>query len=177
MPIYLDPRVIEGSLLSLDNDIKHDSIISTMNGLELSILENRLKTTVEKLKNLLVTFNTLKHDFEHSLTQHVHPQQFGGQSCKCPHTYFCSGGWYQPSLVGGVERGSTFMAHCNTPFPRSPNSTGSPSSPSNAESESESNIMPPLEMVTSGSGSSEEEESNGSEGKQDWKSARKREVI
>jgi hypothetical protein len=51
MPIYLDPRVIEGSLYSLDNDIKHSSIISTMNGLELSVLENRMKTTVEELKS------------------------------------------------------------------------------------------------------------------------------
>jgi hypothetical protein len=59
MPIYLDPRVIEGSLLSLDNDIKHDSIISTMNGLELSILENRLKTMVEEFK---VTFEGIEFD-------------------------------------------------------------------------------------------------------------------
>jgi CheY-specific phosphatase CheX len=78
MPIYLDPRVIEGSLLSLDNDIKHHLIVSMMNGLELSVLENHLKTTIEELKNLSVEFNTFKRDLELSLTQHFHPQQFGG---------------------------------------------------------------------------------------------------
>jgi archaellum component FlaC len=71
--IYLDPRVIEGSLYSLDNNTKYNLIMSTMNGLELSVLENRLKTTVEELQNLSVKFNTFKHDLEHSLTQHLHP--------------------------------------------------------------------------------------------------------
>jgi archaellum component FlaC len=78
MPIYLDPRVIEGSLHSLDNDIKHHSITATMNGLELSVLEHRVKDTIEELKNLSVDFNTFKHDLEHSLTQHLHPQQLSG---------------------------------------------------------------------------------------------------
>jgi hypothetical protein len=45
--------------------------------------------------------------------------------------------------------------------------TGSSSSSTNAESESD--IMPPLEEVTSGSGSSEEE-SDRSEGEEDWQS-------
>jgi hypothetical protein len=164
MLIYLDPRVIEGTLLSLDNYIRHHTIVSTMNGLEHSVLENRLKTTVEELKNLSVKFNTFKHNLEHSLTQHLHPQQLSGQPCECPHAYFCSGGQCCLSSVGGVA----FAAHCNNPFPRSPNSTGSSSSSTNAESESD--IMPPLEEVTSGSGSSEEE-GDGSEGKEDWQSA------
>jgi hypothetical protein len=167
----LDPRVIEGSLLSLDNDIRHHSIISTMNGLEHSVLENRLKTTVEDLKNLSVEFNTFKRDLEHSLMQHPHPQQFGGRACECPHTYYCSSGQVQSTLVGGVECGSSFAVCCNTPFPQSPGSTGSPSSPSNSESKSKSDVMPPLEDVTSKSGGSEEEESDGSESKEDWKSA------
>jgi archaellum component FlaC len=78
MPIYLDPRVIEGSLYSLNNDMKHHLITATMDGLEVSVLEHRLKDTVEELKNLSVNFNTFKRDLEHSLTQHLHPQQFGG---------------------------------------------------------------------------------------------------
>jgi hypothetical protein len=170
MPIYLDPRVIEGSLYSLGNDTKHNSIMSTMNGLELSVLENRLKTTVEELKNLSVELNTCKCDLKHSLTQHLHPQQFGGQACECPHTYYYSSGWSRLSTVEGVECGSSFTVCCNTPLPRSPGSTGSPSSPFNTKSKSESDIMPPLEDVTSGSGGSEEEESNGSQGEEDWKS-------
>jgi hypothetical protein len=78
MPIYLDPRVIEGSLYSLDNDMKHHSITATMNGLEVSVLEHRLKDTIEELKNLSVSFTTFKNNLEHSLIQHLHPQQFGG---------------------------------------------------------------------------------------------------
>jgi hypothetical protein len=131
-------------------------------------MEHRLKDTIEDLKNLSVKFNTFKCNLKHSLTQHLHPQQFSGRVCECLHAYFCSGGQYRPSSVGGVEHGSTFAAWCNTPFPRSPNSTGSSSSSTNAESES--NIMPPLKEVTSGSGSSEEEEGNGSEGEEDWQS-------
>jgi hypothetical protein len=131
MPIYLDPRVIEGSLLSLDNNIRHHFIVSTMNGLEHSILENRLKMMVEELKNLSVEFNTFKHNLEHSLTQHLHPQQFSGRSYECPNAYFCSGGRYRLSLIGGVECGSSFAAHCNIPFLRSLNSTGSSGSSTN----------------------------------------------
>jgi hypothetical protein len=156
-------------LYSLDNDIKHHFITSMMNGLEVLVLEHRLKDTIMELKNLSVNFNTFKNDLEHSLTQHLHPQQFGGRVCECPHAYFCSGGWYCPSLVGGVERGSTFAARCNTPFPRSPNSTGLSSSTANSEAESD--IMPPLEEVSPESGDSEEEEGDGSEGEEDWKSA------
>jgi hypothetical protein len=99
MPIYLDPRVIEGSLQPLDNDAKHNSIVLTINGLELSVLENRLKTMVEELKNLSVDFNTSQCDLEHSLTQHFHPLQFGGWACECPHTYFCSSGQTRSVMI------------------------------------------------------------------------------
>jgi CheY-specific phosphatase CheX len=78
MPIYLDPRVIEGSLYSLNDDIRHNSITTLMNGMEVSVLEHRLKDTIEELKNLSVNFNSFKNDLEHSLTQHLNPQQFGG---------------------------------------------------------------------------------------------------
>jgi hypothetical protein len=89
--------------------------------------------------------------------------------CECPHAYFCSGGRYHPSSVGGVEHGSTFAMRCNAPFPWSPNSTGLSSS--TASSESEFNIMPSLEEVSSESGNLEEEESDGSKGEEDWQSA------
>jgi hypothetical protein len=164
MPIYLDPRVIEGSLHALNDDIKHHCITTLMNGMEVSVLEHRLKDTIEELKNLSVNFNSFKNDLEHSLTQPLHPQQFGGQSCECPHSYFCSGGQYRSSSSGGVECGSTFAACCNTPFPQSPNATGSSSS--TAHSRSESDIMPPLEEVTPESGNIEEE-SDRSESKED----------
>jgi hypothetical protein len=141
MSIYLDPRVIEGSLYSLNNNIKHHFITSTMNSLEVSVLEHRVKDMIEELKKLSVNFNAFKLDLEHSLTQRLHPQQFNGRVCECLYTYFCSGGWYCPSSVGGVERGSSFAAPCNTPFPRSLNSTGSSSSTANTKSKS--NIMPP----------------------------------
>jgi hypothetical protein len=121
MPIYLDPRVIEGSLHTLNDDIKHHCITMLMNGMEVSVLEHRLKDTIEELKNLSVSFNSFKNDLKHSLTQHLHPQQFSGRSCECPHSYFCSGGRYRSSPSGGVEHGSTFAACCNTPFPHPKN--------------------------------------------------------
>jgi hypothetical protein len=167
MPIYLDPRVIEGSLYSLDNDIKHHFITSTMNGLEVSVLEHRLKDTIMELKNLSVEFNTFKNNLEHSLMQHFHPRQVGGRVCECPHTYFCSGGRYRPSSVGGVEHGSSFAAHCNTPFPQSLNLSGSSSSSSNTKDNS--GVMAPLEEVTSGLGNSEKE-GDRSEDEEDWRS-------
>jgi hypothetical protein len=46
--------------------------------LELSALENNLKIAVDKLKKLSVDFNAFKCDLKHTLTQHLHPQQFGG---------------------------------------------------------------------------------------------------
>jgi hypothetical protein len=49
-----------------------------MNGLEVSVLEHRVKDTMEELKKLSVDFHTFKLDLEHSLTQHLHPQQFSG---------------------------------------------------------------------------------------------------
>jgi hypothetical protein len=158
MPIYLDPRVIEGSLHSLNDDIKHHCITTLMNGMEVVVLEHRLKDTIEELKNLSVNFNSFKNDLKHSLTQHLHPQQFSGRVCECPHSYFGSGGQYCLSSSGGVECGSTFAAHCNTPFPWSSNPTGSTSF--TTHSGSESDIMPPLKEISPGSGSSKEEESD-----------------
>jgi hypothetical protein len=169
MPIYLDPRVIEGSLYTLDNNVKQHSITTLINGMEVAVLEHRLQDTIKEMKNLSVAFNTFKNDFEHSLTQHLLPRQVGGRLCECPHSYFCSGGWNRPSSVGGVERGSTFAASCNTPFPRASDSTGLSSSTANTKSESD--IMPPLEEVSSESRDSEEEESDGSKSKEDWQSA------
>jgi hypothetical protein len=169
MPIYLDPQVIEGSLYTLDNSVKQHSITTLINGMEVAVLEHQLQDMVKEMKNLSVTFNTFKNDIKHSLTQHLLPRQVGGRVCECPHSYFCSGGRNQPSSAGGLERGSTFAAHCNTPFPRSPNSTGSSSSTANSTSESD--IMPPLEEVSPESGSSEEEESNGSKSEEDWQGA------
>jgi hypothetical protein len=169
MPIYLDPRVIEGSLYTLDNNIKQHAITTLINGMEVAVLEHRLQDTVKEMKNLSVAFGTLKKDIEHSLTQHLLPRQIGGRVCECPHTYFCSGGRNRPSSVGGLERGSVFAARCNTPFARSPESTGSSSTA--ADSESESDIMPPLEEVSSESGNSKEEEGNRSESEEDWQSA------
>jgi CheY-specific phosphatase CheX len=73
MPIYLDPRVIEGSLHSLNDNIKHHCIATLMNGMEVAVMEHRLKDMIEELKNLSVNFNSFKNDLEHSLTQHLHP--------------------------------------------------------------------------------------------------------
>jgi hypothetical protein len=71
----------------------------------------------------------------------------------------------------GLECGSSFTVCCNTPFPRSLGLTRCSSPPSNAESESGSDILPPLEKVSPESGNSEKEEDNRSEGKEDRKSA------
>jgi hypothetical protein len=168
MPIYLDPRVIEGSLYTLDNNVKQHSITTLINGMEVAVLEHRLQDTIKEMKNLSVAFNTFKKDIEHSLTQHLLPHQVSGRLCECPHSYFCSGGRNRLSSAGGLERGSTFAIRCNTPFPGTLNSTRS-TSPT-AHSESESNIMPPLEAVSPESRSSEEEESDGSKSEEDWQS-------
>jgi hypothetical protein len=169
MPIYLDPRVIEGSLYTLDNNVKQHAITTLINGMEVAVLEHRLQDTVKEMKNLSVAFNTFKKDIEHSLMQHLLPRQVGGRSCECPHHYFCSGGRNRPSSVGGLERGSVFAVRCNTPFARSPDSTGSSSTA--ADTESESDILPPLEEVSPESGCSEEEKSDGSKSEEDWQSA------
>jgi hypothetical protein len=108
MPIYLDPRVIEGSLHTLDNSVKQHAITTLINGMEVAVLEHRLQDTVKEMKKLSVAFNTFKKDIEHSLMQHLLPHQVGGRLCECPHSYFCNGGWNRPSSVGGLERGSTF---------------------------------------------------------------------
>jgi hypothetical protein len=168
MPIYLDPRVIKGSLYSLNNNIKQHCITMLINGMEVAVLEHRLQDMVKEMKNLSVAFNTFKNDLKHSLMQHLLPRQVGGQLCECPHSYFCSGGRNRLSSLGGVERGSTFAARCNTPFAWSSDSTGLSSSTANTESES--NIMPPLEEVSPESGSSEEE-GDRSKSKEDWQSA------
>jgi hypothetical protein len=60
MPIYLGPRVIEGSLHSLDNNIRHVGIMLTMNGLELSVLKTRSKVIHEEFEKLSVKFKTLQ---------------------------------------------------------------------------------------------------------------------
>jgi hypothetical protein len=78
MPIYLDPRVIEGSLYTLDNNVKQHAITTLINGMEVAVLEHRLQDTVKEMKLLSVAFNTLKKDIEHSLTQHLLPRQIGG---------------------------------------------------------------------------------------------------
>jgi hypothetical protein len=169
MPIYLDPRVIEGSLYTLDNNIKQQAITTLINGMEVAVLEHRLQDTVKEMKLLSVAFNTLKKDIEHSLTQHILPRQIGGRQCECPHGYFCSGGRNRPSSAGGLERGSVFAVRCNTPFARSPESTGLSSTAPNTESESD--VMPPLEEVSSESRDSEEEKGDGSESEADWQSA------
>jgi hypothetical protein len=78
MPIYLDPRVIEGSLYTLDNNVKQHSITTLINGMEVVVLEHRLQDTVKEMKNLSVTFNTFKNDIKHSLMQHLLPCQVGG---------------------------------------------------------------------------------------------------
>jgi hypothetical protein len=92
MPIYLDPRVIEGSLYTLDNNVKQHSITTLINGMEVAVLEHQLQDAVKEMKNLSVTFNTFKKDIKHSLTQRLLPHQIGGLSCERPHSYFCSGG-------------------------------------------------------------------------------------
>jgi hypothetical protein len=169
MPVYLDPRVIEGSLYTLDNNVRQHVVTMLINGMEVAVLEHHLQDTVKEMKNFSVAFNTFKKDMEHSLTQHLLPRQVGGQMCECPHSYFCSGGRNHPSSAGGLERGSVFAARCNTPFTQSPDSTGSSSSTANTQSESD--IMPPLEEVSSESGSSEEEKGDGSKSEEDWQSA------
>jgi hypothetical protein len=167
MPIYLDPWVIEGSLYTLDNNVKQHAITTLINGMEVAVLEHQLQDTVKEMKNLSVAFNTFKKDIEHSLTQHLLPRQVGGRQCECPHSYFCSGGRNHPSSAGGLERGSVFAARCNTPFTRSPDSTGSSSTTANTESESD--VMPPLEEVSSESGDSKEE-GDRPESEEDWQS-------
>jgi hypothetical protein len=92
MLIYLDPRVIEGTLYTLDNNVKQHSITTLINGMEVAVLEHRLQDMIKEMKNLSVTFNTFKNNIKHSLTQHPLPRQVGGQVCECPHSYFCSGG-------------------------------------------------------------------------------------
>jgi hypothetical protein len=148
--------------------VKQHAITTLINGMEVAVLEHRLQDTIEEMKNLSVAFNTFKKDMEHSLTQHLLPHQVSGRVCECPHSYFCSGGRNRLSSVGGLERGSVFAARCNTPFTRSPNSTGSSSTTANTESESD--VMPPLEEVSSESRDSEEEEGDGSESEEDWQS-------
>jgi hypothetical protein len=169
MPIYLDPRVNEGSLYTLDNNVRQHSITTLINGMEVAVLEHQLQDMIKEMKNLSVAFNTFKKDIEHSLTQHLLPCQVGGRQCECPHSYFCSGGRNQQSSAGGLERGSTFAVRCNTPFARSLDSTGSSSTTANTESESD--VMPPLEEVSSESRDSEEEKGDRSEGEEDWQSA------
>jgi hypothetical protein len=137
--------------------------------MEVAVLEHRLQDTIKEMKNLSVAFNTFKKDIKHSLTQHLLPSQVGGQQCECPHSYFCSGGRNRPSSAGGLERGSTFAVHCNTPFTWSPDSTGLSSTTANTESKSD--VMPPLEEVSSESRDSEEEKGDRSEGEEDWQSA------
>jgi CheY-specific phosphatase CheX len=66
MPIYLDPRVIEGSLYTLDNNVKQHAITTLINGMEVAVLEHCLQDTVKEMKNLSVAFNTFKKDMEHS---------------------------------------------------------------------------------------------------------------
>jgi hypothetical protein len=78
MPIYLDPRVIEGPLYTLDNNVKQHSITMLINGMEVAVLEHQLQDTIKEMKNLSVAFNTLKKDIKHSLTQHLLPHQVGG---------------------------------------------------------------------------------------------------
>jgi hypothetical protein len=78
MPIYLDPRVIEGSLYTLNDDIKQHCITTLINGMEVAVLEHRLQDTIKEMKTLSVAFNTFKNDLEHSLTQHLLPRQVGG---------------------------------------------------------------------------------------------------
>jgi hypothetical protein len=72
-------------LATLDNGVWHVTIMTTMNGLLLGVVEDGLKTvedrlkTVENgLKKLLIDFNSLKHNFEHLVTQLLHSQQSGG---------------------------------------------------------------------------------------------------
>jgi hypothetical protein len=78
MPIYLDPRVIEGSLYTLDNNLKQNAITTLINGMEVAVLEHRVQDAVKEMKLLSVAFNTFKKDIEHSLTQHLLPRQVGG---------------------------------------------------------------------------------------------------
>jgi hypothetical protein len=125
MPIYLDPRVIEGSLYTLDSNVKQHSITTLINGMEVAVLEHRLQDMVKEMKNLSVAFNTFKNDMEHSLTQHPLPSvsEFN---------------WIVQSHYQHRVR---VQYHAS------------------------------LKEVSPESGSSEEEESNGSKSKEDWQSA------
>src|ERR1700759_4395901 len=110
LPAYGDPRVIEGRFFQTQQDwadLRHQQNFTL----------GRVATNEEELQILLVSFNTLKKDFEHFITEHYNPMQkvvdeLASRTCRC----------YQVVRLGGSGE-SRFV------FRRQPSiSTGSGSS-------------------------------------------------
>src|ERR1700753_1126015 len=81
LPAYGDPRVVEGRFFQVQQDwadLRHQQNLTL----------GRVATNEDEFQILLVSFNTLKKDFEHFITEHYNPMQkvvdeLASRTCRC----------------------------------------------------------------------------------------------
>ena len=164
MSVFADPRIIEGSIRSIDRSIDHLRTEAFLTEVGVNYIDNRIS-------QLSADLHSFRKDFDHFVTEHFIPFQASIRSCECgeyfqpPIAEEPSPLWVRPPSYRG--RSFTRLGRWSRP-PRSSRPSSSPSPITNVTS---SPSIPGLATPSSSTSSEGEEEEfrspEGSEGEED----------